>query len=513
MITKLYFIRHAEAEGNVKRIFHGWTDANLTEKGHIQAQKVAERFKHIDIDVIYSSNLTRAKETARYIADLKKLPVITSVKLREINGGDWEEQKWEDLPLKWPYEYHTWENMPHVHHMPKGESMEEFQERLINEVRYIIENNEGKNICIVTHGTAIKALVCYFCQCTLEEMLNIKWVDNTSVTEIDYVDGNFKVVFEGDASHLGDKYSTLKHQEWWEENKKKLEKRKRIISMLFKTEALQVCPEDSPFWYTSGTIGPYYINTHYLYGGREKAEKLLKDIDVSVRDREKCSEEILVKVLKNYNEDSIYKELIDELCDFIKSKVEIDNIDYISGGERRDWFFSLIIARILDKPHLTIFKDLDIVVFDGFKSWRTDDINGARVLHIADLITEASSYIRAWIPAVKKINGDIKRTVVVVDRKQGGEELLLREKVISHPVIYINKGLFDKALSFGMINQKQYNMIIEYLNNPRESMRRFLLENPQFLQKALNSDERTRERAKMCLEKDIYELGEKYIGQ
>ena len=47
-----------------------------------------------------------------------------------------------------------------------------------------------------------------------------------------------------------------------------------IIKWLFQTNAIQVCPEDRPFWYTSGTLGPYYINTHYLYGSKEEAENL-----------------------------------------------------------------------------------------------------------------------------------------------------------------------------------------------------------------------------------------------
>ena len=149
-----------------------------------------------------------------------------------------------------------------------------------------------------------------------------------------------------------------------------------------------------------------------------------------------------------------------------------------------------------------------MVIFDGAESRRVDNINGAKVLHIADLITEASSYIRAWIPAVKRINGDMKWSIVVVDRKQGGEEHLARERVISQAMIYIDKSLFDKALSLGLINNKQYKMIIDYLDNPRESMRRFLKDHPQFLETALKGDQRTKERAELCLEKDIYGLGE-----
>jgi hypothetical protein len=53
----------------------------------------------------------------------------------------------------------------------------------------------------------------------------------------------------------------------------------KLVNWLFETNAVRVCPQDRPFWYTSGTIGPYYINTHFLYGSEEKANSLLKLID------------------------------------------------------------------------------------------------------------------------------------------------------------------------------------------------------------------------------------------
>jgi len=227
MKTRLVFVRHAEAEGNLNRVFHGWTDSQITEKGHLQAQKAAERLKDIDIDVIYSSSMKRTLQTAHYIADVKKLPIIRTDKLKEINGGDWEGKGWDQLAHIWPKEYDTWENKPHIHRMPNGESMQEFQERLINEIKYIINNNKGKNICIVTHGTAIKALMCFFSGCPLDEMLNIKWYDNTSITIIDWEEGRFNIVLEGDSSHLDKELSTVFNQEWWSKYIEDYEKRQK----------------------------------------------------------------------------------------------------------------------------------------------------------------------------------------------------------------------------------------------------------------------------------------------
>lgn len=215
--TCLIFVRHAEAAGNAERIFHGWTDSELTEKGHVQAAKAAESLKRVPIDVIYSSTLRRTRQTAQYIADSKGLPVITSEFLREIHGGDWEEKRWVDLPELWPEAYHTWEQQPHLHQMPHGESMKDFQQRLITEVHNIIDKNAGRHICVVTHGTAIRTLLCYFYGYPLEKMLDIPWHDNTSITMVEYEEGKFRVIVEGDASHLGKEWSTVQNQDWWKE--------------------------------------------------------------------------------------------------------------------------------------------------------------------------------------------------------------------------------------------------------------------------------------------------------
>jgi hypothetical protein len=57
------------------------------------------------------------------------------------------------------------------------------------------------------------------------------------------------------------------------------------------------------------------------------------------------------------------------------------------------------VAERLQRPHLLIFKDLQKVLLDG-RDLRSRDIDGLRTLHVADLVTEASSYFRAWMPAM-----------------------------------------------------------------------------------------------------------------
>ncbi len=284
--------------------------------------------------------------------------------------------------------------------------------------------------------------------------------------------------------------------------------KKKLVSWLFETNALRVCPEDKPFWYTSGTIGPYYINTEFLYGGQAKAGELLDVIDKEKSNRLACPLTIASMLRKNYAENEVYRELIDYMTGFVKENISVDEIDLISGGERRDWFFSLIVAEKLGKPHITIYKDLAAVMSQGelTRIMSGREIEGKRVLHIADLITEGSSYERAWIPAVHNRGGEIKWSVVVVDRKQGGGEMLLANRIKAFSMIEVDKYLFEEALKMNLINEGQFAMIMDYIDNPKETMRKFLLEHPEFLDDALKSDQKTKERAELCLEKNLYDL-------
>ena len=243
-----------------------------------------------------------------------------------------------------------------------------------------------------------------------------------------------------------------------------------LVSYLFKTNAFKVCPDNKPFWYTSGKIGPYFINTHFLYGSEESAVNFLNFIDIEKDNKIELPKKVLDKTLAQYNSNSIYKEVIDEMISFIKSHINIDEIDYVSGGERRDWFFSNVVSYLLEKPHITIFKDLSTVIStpDFEETKVISELKGKKVLHVADLVTAASSYVRAWIPAIQNLGSEIVWSTVVVDRMQGGN-----------------------------------------FKDPDTTMKDFLIEHPEFLENALKSDEKTVVRARLCIEGDLYGLKEK----
>lgn len=279
-----------------------------------------------------------------------------------------------------------------------------------------------------------------------------------------------------------------------------------IISYLFETNAIKFCDENKPFWYTSGKIGPYFINTHFIYGNEDDAKSLLSFIDEQLSDKMALPKNVFEKVLNQYQTNEIYKNVIDTMIDSIKSNIDIDEIDYVSGGERRDWFFSNIVSHLLNKPHISIYKDLSAFVSDSnFETTnKLNNINNKKVLHVADLVTVASSYIRAWIPAIENLGGKMCWSCVVVDRMQGGTEKIKEHGILPLSLVQVDKTLFEKAVQMGVIATSQQEMLNNFFDNPDETMKNFLINHPEFLENSLNSDEKTAKRAKLLIDGNLY---------
>lgn len=281
-----------------------------------------------------------------------------------------------------------------------------------------------------------------------------------------------------------------------------------IMSYLFETNAIKFCEENKPFWYTSGKIGPYFINTHFVFGNETDAVNFLSFIDECLNDKISLPEKVFKKSLEQYNNNSIYKNVINTMKKYIEDNINTSEIDYISGGERRDWFFSNIIAHLLNKPHISIYKDLSTVMSDSNFSNTSNvtDLNGKKVLHIADLVTVASSYIRAWIPAITNLGAKMCWSCVVVDRMQGGTAKIEAEGIKALSLVNVDNGLFKKALELNIINNSQYDMLCKFYENPDETMKEFLIKHPEFLQMSLNSDEKTKKRAQLLLDNNLYKM-------
>lgn len=281
---------------------------------------------------------------------------------------------------------------------------------------------------------------------------------------------------------------------------------KQIVGWLFQTGAIRVSPADHPFWYTSGLIGPYYVNTHFLYGSERQANTLLELIDQNKHDELACARLVRTALWENYRADAVFRQVTDALVQHIRQSLAWEQSDGFCGGERRDWFFSLLPAELLEKPHYLIFKDQTVVKSGADAPAFVGDLSGQRLLHISDLITEASSYLRAWLPALQSRGASMPETLTIVDRKQGGLEALRQQQVQMHSLVQIDSQLFAEAEAQGYLAAEQVELVEGYLADPFASMRAFIIEHPEFLERALAEGGKSRERAERLLQQDLYRL-------
>jgi probable phosphoglycerate mutase len=202
-LTKIYFVRHCEAEGNVRRIFQGTTDLDITDLGAKQLKLLEKRFENINLDKIYTSPLIRAKKTALALKGSKQTEVAVLDSLCELYGGVVEGRKFSEAFNSIEGLADIWKNHPQDFAPQDGESMLHAYYRIFEALNFIIKNNQGKTVACATHGGVIRCLICRLLYNDITKLKEIPWSENTAVALIEAEDyENIKVKFFNDFSHL-----------------------------------------------------------------------------------------------------------------------------------------------------------------------------------------------------------------------------------------------------------------------------------------------------------------------
>lgn len=203
MKTRFILVRHGQSSANLVDHFAGQIDVPLTDLGIKQGKATGEFLKDEKIDAFYSSELTRAYDTACFSAEYHNMPVTKDSGLNEIFGGKWENMAYPDIVKYFPESYNTWENNIGLVHCDGGESVEEVQTRVYNAVENIAKQHPGQTVFIGTHGMALRAFILKVMGLPLEKMqTDLPWVSNAAVTYVDYEDGHFTLIKYGEDAHL-----------------------------------------------------------------------------------------------------------------------------------------------------------------------------------------------------------------------------------------------------------------------------------------------------------------------
>ena len=187
-MTKVIIVRHCQAEGNLKRFFQGSIDTDITYLGKKQIEKVAELLSKEPIEVMYSSPKKRAFKTAEGIDSYHELPIQTDDEIVEIDAGDWEGVLLTDIEKQYPEQMDNWRNNPANFHAPNGESMAQVYERVKKALLRIVSENKDKTICIVSHGCAIKNMMCFAHGWEVKGIKEVPLGTNTSVNVVEFDD-------------------------------------------------------------------------------------------------------------------------------------------------------------------------------------------------------------------------------------------------------------------------------------------------------------------------------------
>jgi alpha-ribazole phosphatase len=177
---RLIIARHGQTEGNKKRLLQGFLDIGLNEEGKKQAEKLAERLKNHNIEIMFVSPLKRARQTAEQIKKFHpKAKVIIDEDLKEINFGIFEGLSKEEIKKKYTRMYEEREKDKFNYRSPEGESIADVEKRAIKMLDKVLKTK--KDSIIVAHGTLNTLFFKNLMKKSYDEIKKYKY-NNTSVS-------------------------------------------------------------------------------------------------------------------------------------------------------------------------------------------------------------------------------------------------------------------------------------------------------------------------------------------
>lgn len=212
-MTKLYLIRHAEAEGNVYRRIHGQYDSMITPNGQKQIAALKKRFENVPIDAVYASDLTRTCITAGALYKPKQLELHRDPRFREVNLGVWEDTPFGQLEHDEKERLYAFSHDSYHWSVEGGETIGQYAGRFLVALDEVARRHNGQSVAIFSHGMVLRgAMLQLFFP---GEDAAVSHCENTAVTELTWEDGIYHLDLLNDDSHITPEISTLGRQNWW----------------------------------------------------------------------------------------------------------------------------------------------------------------------------------------------------------------------------------------------------------------------------------------------------------
>jgi len=161
-MTQIILARHGNTSWNKDKIFQGSKDVPLDDLGREEAWAVAKWLKDETIHAVYTSPLSRARDTAIAIARHHDLKVLDLPGLADLSYGDWDGVPLKEVKVKYADLYHQWETAPHTVRFPNGETLAVLRTRALAAVEEVVQRHPDRTVLLMAHRAVNKVLIAAF---------------------------------------------------------------------------------------------------------------------------------------------------------------------------------------------------------------------------------------------------------------------------------------------------------------------------------------------------------------
>ena len=202
-MVEIILIRHGLTLWNRDARIQGISDVELAPEGLRQAELLAKNFPFDKLDAIYSSDLSRAKNTAQFVADKFNLTVQTTAALREVDFGIWEGKYFSELERDDAERLKIFHTKPDELKLEGAESFQQAQSRAMDGVKKIIDRHEGgtSRVVIVAHGSINRLILATILEIPRNNIWRFSQF-NTAINIFRVDDGNFMIQLINSTAHL-----------------------------------------------------------------------------------------------------------------------------------------------------------------------------------------------------------------------------------------------------------------------------------------------------------------------
>lgn len=181
-MTRLILVRHGQSVANAENRFAGHSDFDLTELGKQQANLAAEYlYTREKPDVIYSSDLLRAHNTALPFAQKYGMEIHDTEELREIYAGEWEGLELREIAERYTEDLIRWRDDFSNARCTGGESVAEVYHRIRDTLLKLARKHDGQCLLIATHATVVRSAECFARGFGAERMADVPFVRNSAI--------------------------------------------------------------------------------------------------------------------------------------------------------------------------------------------------------------------------------------------------------------------------------------------------------------------------------------------